>query len=520
MELLTKKIRHLMLGIPVGDQMQIDDDYNVPDSRPDISEMIHSVGKIRIEETKRTENHMCIRGSLRFSILYLTMDEEKRFQSLEGKIPFEENVYIGERKETLYVKQPRLDFSASVIHSRKISIRAIVDFELLSETDTDEELPYDVGGEEKICIKKTNRKLLHLHTDKKDQFRIKEEVELPGTKENIGNILWKEVNLQGVEERLEEDALLMRGNIQVFCLYQSEENRMDWVEKSQPFEGKIECDGVDTDLFPHVTYTLADADVEARMDEDGEMRVLGVEGTVELRIQIYKEEEETILEDLYVPGCHTTLKQEERTFDELLLRNHARCKVNERIQLPELKNEILQICHSGGEMHVEHTQMEEDGLHVEGILELAFLYIRSDDRMPLSAWKGAVPFFTVIEVPECAGQPIYDLTVMPEQIAVGLLGGEEVEVKASASMECFFLKRNKMKMIAGVSMEKMTQEEKDAVPGITGCMVCSGDTLWDIAKKYQTTVEAVMEANHLQEEKVKPGDKLLIFKETSCILNV
>lgn len=520
MELLTKKIRHLAVGIPVGDQMQIDDDYNVPDSKPDVAAIVHSVGKIRVEEAKRTENHMCLRGRLQFNILYLTDDEEKRFQSLEGNLPFEENVYIGERKEAFYVKQPRMDFNVSVIHSRKISIRALVDFELSAETDTEEELPYDMEGMEKVCMKKSQRRLLHLHTDKKDQFRIKEEVELPGTKENIGNILWKEISLQGVEQRLEEGLLLMRGNIQVFCLYQSEENRMDWVEKSQPFEGKIECDGADTDLFPHVTYTLADADLETRMDEDGELRILGVEGTVELRIQIYKEEEETILEDLYIPGCHTKVKQEERIFDELLLRNHARCKVNERIQLPELKDEILQICHSSGEMHVEHTQMETDGLHVEGILELVFLYIRSDDRMPLGVWKGDVPFLTVLEVPDGGGQPIYDLSVSPEQIAVGLLGGEEVEVKASAALECFFLKRNVMQMIADISWEEMTQEEKDAVPGITGCMVCRGDTLWNIAKKYQTTTESIMEANHLQEETVKPGDKLLIFKETSCILNV
>jgi hypothetical protein len=126
---------------------------------------------------------------------------------------------------------------------------------------------------------------------------------------------------------------------------------------------------------------------------------------------------------------------------------------------------------------------------------------------------------TVVEMPQCSTQPVYDVQIVPEQVAVGMLGGEEVEVKASASIECFFLKRTVMQMIAQVEWEPWTKEELDAVPGITGCMVCTGDDLWKIAKRYQTTVNEIMETNNLSEESVQPGDKLLIFKKPSCILN-
>ena len=42
----------------------------------------------------------------------------------------------------------------------------------------------------------------------------------------------------------------------------------------------------------------------------------------------------------------------------------------------------------------------------------------------------------------------------------------------------------------------------------------SDDTLWDIAKRYGTTVNKIMETNNLASEDIKTGMKLLVVK--SC----
>ena len=41
---------------------------------------------------------------------------------------------------------------------------------------------------------------------------------------------------------------------------------------------------------------------------------------------------------------------------------------------------------------------------------------------------------------------------------------------------------------------------------------------WDLAKKYNTTVEGIMEVNDLESGDIKAGDRLLIFKENMSIL--
>ena len=52
----------------------------------------------------------------------------------------------------------------------------------------------------------------------KDTYRIKEQLTISGTKESIGNILWKEVLSRRLDTRLEADTLKLQGELLVFCL--------------------------------------------------------------------------------------------------------------------------------------------------------------------------------------------------------------------------------------------------------------------------------------------------------------
>ena len=51
------------------------------------------------------------------------------------------------------------------------------------------------------------------------------------------------------------------------------------------------------------------------------------------------------------------------------------------------------------------------------------------------------------------------------------------------------------------------------MPGITVYIVKAGDTLWDIAKKFYTTVDEISGVNSLTEKEVKPGQSLILVRQ-------
>lgn len=519
MELMKKPIHSNQIGKKIVNQFFMDDDYNVPDTKSDVSRVVLSEGRIQVNEMKRVENYLKVSGKLYFQILYVTDEGEKKLASLEGKQPFEEMVYVEESEDSHhFIKDARVEFTVNIIHSRKLSIKAMVELEVGSEKLIEEEATVDIAIADPIFKKQKMMELLQMRTSKRDTYRIKEELTIPGTKETIGNVLWTDIVSRKLDTKLGADELLLKGELLVFCFYESLEGKIDWVEQSVAFEGRVECIDTQETMYHHVCSSLENVNVDVRMDEDGETRVLGIEGTLELRIAIYEEEKIDLLEDIYslTQQCH--LETKEAVYEELVMQNHSKCKVVEQLSLPELNDDILQICHSGGMLQVEHMEVVPEGIQIEGVLHVSFLYVKANDEVPFDTWQGMVPFSYLMESNETCKTLRYDMTSSVEQLSVTLLGSDEVEVKAVLAFNSFLRRPVTSQVITNVTLTPYPINELEKRPGIIGYIVKENDELWNLAKRYCTTVDGIMEVNQMSEETIKEGDKILIFKENMSIL--
>ena len=519
MELITKPIHYTREGKRTFDQFYLDEDYNVPEAKDDIGRVIQGNAQVRTEDIRLVENYVRITGKVYFRILCMTASADPKPAVLEGKIPFEEMVYVENGEgESFFLQNVRTEFAASLVHSRKLSLRVMVEMEISRERLEDEETTVDVESEVPVYRKKQKINLLKLSVSRKDTYRIKENFTLPGTKESIGQLLISDVAGRKLDLRLGEDEILIRGELPVFCMYLSADEKTDWIEQSIPYEGRISCEGISENMYYSVHHTLEDTLVDVRLDEDGEMRVLGIEATLALKLNIYEEEEMEILKDMYSLEQECDFHTREAAYEELLMQNQSRCRVAERLELPELKDDVLQIIHSQGSIQMENIQNTQEGIRVEGILHVTFLYLRADDMMPFGSWQGMVPFSYLIE---CAGMQedvCCSLTWYVEQLQVMLAGSEAVEIKAVLAFDTFLRRKVPVDVITEVQMHPLDMETLNERPGIVGHIVQEKEDLWSLAKKYMTTMEGIMEVNGLEGEEIKPGDKLLIFKENMSIL--
>ena len=519
MELVQRQIQYKKEGKRIFDSFHLDEDINVPDAKEDIRRIISGNGKIKIENLRVTENYLRITGSLAYQILYIADSIENLPAVLEGRIPFEEMVYIDEKEmDNWFVENTRTEFSVSLIHSRKVGIRAMTELEIGREKIGKEDTAVDIESRVPIYKKKKKVNLLEVRISQKDTFRIRQEITLSGTKESVGKILLNNIESRKLEIRPGRGELALQGELLVFCMYMSEEGKTDWIEQPVSYEGKIPCDAVEEGMYYHVQHTLEDTLLEVRMDEDGEARILGIEGTLNLRVNIYEEEEMELLEDMYSLEQACCYETRDAVYEELLVQNHSKCKIAERLSLPELKDDVLQICHSDGAIQIEHMEIVENGICVEGILHISFLYLRADDEISFGSWQGMVPFSWILECQGITSDARYDISWHAEQIAVSLAGSEAVEIKAVLAFDTFIRKPVVMKVISSAEMKPMESEENAKRPGIVGYVVKEGDNLWSLAKQNFTTVEEIKRVNGLESDEIKTGEIVLILVQKVGIL--
>ena len=151
-------------------------------------------------------------------------------------------------------------------------------------------------------------------------------------------------------------------------------------------------------------------------------------------------------------------------------------------------------------------------------LHVSFLYVTSDDEIPFDVWQGMIPFSYVMESNEICEDMKCEFTHFIEQLSISLLGNGEIEVKAVLAFHSFFKKPVHLFNIEEITYEPIDIKEVEKRPGIIGYIVQDGDDLWELAKRYSTTMEGIMEVNQMENSDLKSGDKILIFKENMSIL--
>ena len=515
MEIRKEDIQMLRIKSRAASQVTFDMDYNVPDVKPDIGRMIQNKGNVTMEEVRLNDGHAFLRGNLNVDLLYVG-EEEGGVYSLSARLPIEETMNLEGiiSGDKLCLKWEIEDLSLHLIHSRKLNIKAVVTFYAVVDELNGIRLPVALDNDS-VSVKKKTMRLLSLAVHKKDTLRKKEEITLASNKPNIAELLWHTTEVRGLDLRPEDDVIKAKGELFVFVLYvgDDESGSLQWLEYSVPFTGEVECGGCTSGMVPNMESSVIHETVEVKPDADGEERMLVADVVLELDMKLYQEEEHEVILDVYSPFCQYIPGGKRETLESLLVRNFSKCRLSDRVNVKENQGKILQICHGQGKVKVDKTTVVENGIQVEGIVHTKILYIIGNDDMPFYSMEAMIPFTHIVEARGITGDSVYHLHADLEQMSTTMVDSNEIEVKATVSLNVLVISCMEEMIIDKVEEQPLDMEKVRKMPGITVYMVKPGDTLWDIAKKFYTTVEEICKGNNLENGKIEVSQPLLLIKK-------
>lgn len=521
MEFVKREIQTSVVKMVKHVQVTLDKDMNVPDAKPDMEKLIQSKGEIRLEEIEVMNDRIRVKGMLHYKGLYHTAEAGPLLSSLSGSFDLEEYINGDGIRVTDSVKVTAEldDLNVVMIHSRKLGIRALLTFHaVVNETKKTEGA---VKAEEEMAEQLfSEMNLTQMVFHKRDTCRVKGEMTLAASKPNIRELIWDDMVLRNPEVRLLQGKVQVRGELAVFFLYSGEEEHVpiQHMEWEMPFVADVDCPECREGMVGHVHITPGFCQLEVKPDEDGEERNLNLEAILSMDLKGYEEEKVTFLSDIYCTQKELTPLFSSIKYENLIIKNNAKTKVQRRISLKEMKGRVLQLVHVDGSVKIDEMEQREDGIWVEGVVLADILWITDEDRHPLYGTTQILPFSYLVEARNLAEKDHFEMEAYLDQIHGTMLDGDEIELKAVVSLDVIAFCVKEGKVMTGVEEKPLEYDTLKKIPGIAVYIAEREEPVWNVAKEYSSSVESICQMNQLDGVSLKKGQRILVMKKVKEVL--
>lgn len=514
MDFIKKEIHTSSLIASKQTQITLDDSFNIPETRGDLISVISKNAYTVLEKTTPEKGKVKVAGKMKFVILYQTVDSQG-LDSYEGELSFDEYINIEKINEYSQVecKCEIEDVAAAAINSRKLELRCLLRFDInvyeMKQSNAAVSLENGQGVECRL------RKLCYTDVPvlKRDVFKIKEDVEIPQNKPNIKRVLWYNISLRNMEFKAIENAISVRGEVEIFVIYEGQEEYqpVQYVYLVRNISREIECNGAKEDMIVDATCCLGKGNVLIHEDSDGEDRIINVDYNADLCIKLYEDKECEIISDVYSPSAQLDPVRENICCERLVIRNQVKNKfIYKKLLQADIK--VLQTCYIYGNVELDDYNVTEAGVDISGVVKCYLLYIANNDDA-MNCMELEVPFENHTELEGLDDDCVVKITPSLDQVIATMLNSEELELKGQINLDICVMKKQCFDVITDMMISDIDYVKKANMPGIVGYVVKKDDSIWSIARKYYSTAESIRKINNLESDDISEGDRLMIIKK-------
>ena len=170
-------------------------------------------------------------------------------------------------------------------------------------------------------------------------------------------------------------------------------------------------------------------------------------------------------------------------------------------------------------IQIDSYECIPEGIEIMGAVIVNIFYITSDDNSPMGSINSVIPFTTVVELKEY-NKNLIEYTIRPsiEQLQASMNSSAQIEVKAVIALDTICFEPFNINVIDECECNKRENVDYSALPSMVGYISDGKCTVWDIAKKYDTTGDLMREENStiqrlVDSDIIPAGTKLLLVRK-------
>ena len=460
-------------------------DCVVPDSLPDIAEVIIATGNVLIRSKDVSDGKIRLSANVDAKVMFVP-DGEGAACCMSATVPF--NIILENAEIDSYCAAncdlTLLSLDARMLNSRKVLVRAEVAAKISCFKPSSIELcafSEDIDG---IYTLSKQATLTPEVAVSEKSFVIADETSLPSSKPDAATILGLRTELFAEETKTLGSKIIVKGSAKCDVIYTSNYGEVCAAPIVTSFSQIIETDTECENAIIDLSLTLSACYVEIKSDSNG--RNCDIELHVLAQYSMKDEAVVTYLADAYSNTKSLNAITEALTGG--ICKNQVVLSetIREAIDTPTPVSEIVDCGASVGTWSVS-------GDKVNVPVTVSLVYIGTDDALHSHRKR----FDAVLTGSLSEGERFSVLSAACTS-CLAAVGSDGAEIKATIDAPVNVMAAQSIEFIAGANVSD-DEESPGETPSIVMIMASSKDDLWSIAKRYGSSIEAISEANGISD---------------------
>ena len=478
----------------------VEKDMIVPDAKPDILNTICTSGVICLYKTEVQDEKVRIDGSLNTYIMYLADNSEDKARGINTSLDFSENINIPNCAEGMYsnVNVSAKSIECKVINGRKIGIKASLEVKIEVYSNEDVQIVNNIEDDESIQILKEELNVNSLVGTGDAKIYAKETIPVQDI-DSIAEILKTKICICDKDIKISYNKVLSKADAQIKIMYLTEDNRINTVTGKIPIVGFIDIPNVTEGNICNTDYEIRNMILKPNSSDE---HSISIEIEMGVKCIVYEEKQIKLIQDMYSPFQNLSFtKKQVNTMINTKKINDVK-KIRDKINLSDIENKRL--------IDVDIVPVISNDARManpkmfDGELNCEFTFL--DDNMNVEQKSGKIPFeYTMQEMPENCNSN-FDMQITNQDFVIQ--DGGDITCNIDMTIDSTISENRSLNIIDEVQKDEDSSNQDYSV---VMYIVKKGDTLWNIAKKFRTTVDFITRTNGIEDSNIiNIGQKLYI----------
>lgn len=492
-------------------QTKVESDLIVPDTKPDIAKVLQICGRAVITQKTVQQDKAYIQGIVYLTVVYVP-EEGGGVKSMFFSLDFSHVMEAkgAESGNHIWAETDIEEIDYSVVNSRKLSVKCSVGIDTKISRTKEAKLPSGIEGESSVQARHEGIKLSCASAEEEQDFRFRERIEVPSGKPHIGEIIKFRARCNPSEVKYSDGRIIASGDMEISVLYSAAEDlSINSIDETLPFNETIE--GM---TLPEgdceANYVVKNAEFEVEEDADDSRRFINVDITVCGIFRTTENIEESVISDAFDTQNPVKLTKSAYNIESIIDKSTTQIAHKESVAIPDYMPGIYRMCDCSGEARVTGISIENGRINVDGEILSNSIYLSSEEGNPVSGLSHVSSFSQSVDMPYSDKDSICEAKVELDHIGYSINSDRSLEFRFIVILSVTVLRGESLEIIDDIEIDE--NSDGKVLPSATIYFPEDGETVWDIAKRYMATPEAIMKENNLEGDTLRKGQKICIFR--------